>query len=233
MFNRINPSELMNRTWAAIGVAGASLIAGGVQAASGAKRAKRAERELEKMQPPEYAPNQSIMDFYNEALRKYNVNPTDTREYKATSQAIKQGTVQGLNYLQDRRSGLAGIPALINNQNKNILDTAVREEQRKDRDFGILQSATAMKAGEGNKEFQYNKIAPFEKNYNLLALKGGAANQLENAGWSNIFGGISSAGQIYAASDRSGNSGGNDNSWFNSYKNNYGRYRALDPRYGG
>lgn len=223
-------------SWVSVGVTGVSLIAGGIQAGTASEKAKRAQRQLENMNPPPYKENQSISDFYREALRKYNLNPTDTREYKATAQGIKQGTVQGLNYLQDRRSGLAGVPNLIANQNKGLLDTAINQERRKDIDLSVLGDATSLKSREGDKEFQFNKIAPFEKNYNLLALKGGAYNEIANAGLQNIFNGLSSASQMYMVNKMYGSGqqpNSNGGNWYNSYLNNIGKYGRTDPRLGG
>ena len=78
--------------------------------ANAASKAKKSERGLEDSlkNTPQYRPNKSIMDYYSDAVRKYNVQPTETREYKTASQAIKQGTIQALKSLQDRRSALAG-----------------------------------------------------------------------------------------------------------------------------
>lgn len=47
-----------------------------------------------------------------------------------------------------------------------------------------------MKAGEDRMAFEVNQQQPFERKYNLLAMKAGAANQTANAGMSNIFGGL-------------------------------------------
>jgi len=147
--------------------------------ANAASKAKKAERQLEGMQPPTYRPNQSILNYYDEALRRYNVAPTETAQYKVDKQNIEQGVIQGLKAAQDRRGAMATIPSLMLGRNRSLLQSAVNAENRKARDFSVLGQATGMKAGEGMKEFQYNQLAPFEKNYNLLAMKaaGERANQ--------------------------------------------------------
>ena len=189
------------------------LVTAGVsvyQAASSASKAKKAERSLEESlkNTPKYKPNQSILNYYDEALRKYNTNPSDTREYKLASQDIKQGTVQGLKALQDRRSGLAGVPTLIGNQNNSLLNAAVRSEQEKARQFGVVGQAAGMKTGEDKAAFQQNEVYPFESRYNLMSMNaaGNRADQRQNT--QNAFNNASGAASILAGGDGGGSNWG-------------------------
>ena len=191
------------------------LITAGISAYSAlrsSKKAKDTENELEVSlnNAPKYKPNSSILSYYNEALRRYNTNPSDTREYKVASQNIKQGTVQGLKYLQDRRSGLAGTPTLIANQNNSLLKAAVNAENRKAQEFSVLANATGMKAGEDRAAFQQNEMYPFEAKYNLLQMKAAAqrANQRQNT--SNLYTNLGAAGSIMAGGDGEGWGSGRD-----------------------
>lgn len=165
-------------------------------AASSASKAKKSERGLEESlkNTPQYRPNQSILNYYDEALRKYNVNPSDTREYKLAKQDINQGAVQGLRSLQDRRSGLAGIPTLIANKNNFLLRAAVDAERRKAQEFSVLGQATQMKAGEQRQAFQQNEMYPFEARYNLLAMKAAGARADQRTSTENAFNNLSSVG---------------------------------------
>ncbi len=188
------------------------LITAGISAYSALrnkKKAKDSEKELEESlkNTPQYKQNQSILNYYDESLRKYNVNPSDTREYKTASQNIKQGTVQGLKAAQDRRSGMAVIPTLIANQNNSLLTAAVRSEQRKAQEFSVLGQATGMKAGEDRAAFQQNQMYPFEARYNLLSMKaaGERANQRQNT--SNLYNNLSAASSILAGGDGLGGQG--------------------------
>lgn len=167
--------------------------------ASSASKAKKAEKGLEESldRTPKYKPNQSILNYYDEALRKYNVNPSDTREYKLAQQGIKQGTVQGLRYLQDRRSGLAGVPSLISGQNNALLRAAVNAEQRKDMELNRVGQAASMKAGEESKAFQQNEMYPFEAKYNLLAMKAAGSRADQRQHTQNAFNNLSSLGSLY------------------------------------
>ncbi len=209
-----------------IGLATAAI--GGIQAIAGAAARKKQEKALEGMKNPTYTPNQSILDYYDKALAKYNTSPTDTAAYKQQRQDIEQGTVQGVNQLQDRRSALAGVGNLIQNQNNSLLKASVAGEQQKAQQFATLGNATNMKAGEGAKQFQYNKLAPFEKDYNLLAAKAGASSQRENAGLQNIYQGLTS----YAALDQNKKNGGNNNIFAYTRKQPLNNYNySFDPQY--
>lgn len=184
-------------------LAGAAI--GGIQAIGGRRRARKAENELENLQSPQYAQNASILDFYNKALDRYNVSPTDSAMYKRNAQNILRNTATGLRSLQDRRSALGGTSSIIRAMNDATLDTEVAAENQRNQRFGELQGATAMKANEDDKAFQINKLAPFERKYNLLAMKAGASNQVANAGLSNIFGGLQNYSNYQLAKDIYGN----------------------------
>lgn len=179
--------------------------------AHAASKAKKAENQLEDSlnNAPKYKPNSSILQYYDEALRKYNANPSDTREYKMASQGIKQGTVQGLNYLQDRRSGLAGVPTLIANQNNSLLKAAVNSENRKAQEFGVLGNAANMKAGQEAKAFQQNELYPFEAKYNLLSAKAAGNRAAQRQETSNVFNNLGAAASLYDGGDMNWGTGRN------------------------
>lgn len=183
------------------------LISGASSVIKGEER-KDVERKLENMQTPTYRRNQSIIDFYDEALRKYKVTPTETAAYKIDKQNAMQGTTQGLRALQDRRSGLAGIPALISGQNNALLKASVRAEQDKSRQAGIVSNAASAASAERMRDFQYNNIAPFEKEYNLLARKAAGLAAAQNKATENAYKNLSSGIGSMGSGGGSGTFGG-------------------------
>ena len=164
--------------------------AGLAQSIIGGAKAKKYQKQLEGMESPVYNPNQGILEYYNKALSRYNVNPTDSALYKRNVRDIDRNVSSGLNYLQDRRSATAGLSSILRGANDAKLNANVAAEQQKDQRFGVLGQATNMKVNEDDKAFQQNQIAPFERKYNLLAMKAGQANQTANAGLQNIFGSL-------------------------------------------
>lgn len=165
----------------AIGIA--QTIAGGIQA-------HRAQKKLEKLQSPTYTPNQSIMDYYNKALQRYNVNPYQSQQYQYASQMGNRNFAAGVNSLQSRNSAVGGISRLSAINNDAALKAGVAAEGEQNRRFSALGSATEAKAGEDRMAYQYNQLAPYEKKYNLLAQKAGGGSQVANAGISNTFGAL-------------------------------------------
>lgn len=166
--------------WGAIGQA----VIGGAQAIGGEIRAHRAEKKLENM-ADNYKPNESIMDFYNKALSRYNVNPYTSNMYNMQKKNIDRNVATGVNALQSRRGAIGGINSLVETANDGYLKAAAGAESQQSQALGQLGQATGMKANE--------QFKPFEMKYNLLSAKAGGGAQTMNAGLSNIFGGIQSA----------------------------------------
>lgn len=164
--------------------------AGILQSIIGGISARKNQKKLEAMQSPTYMPNQSILSYYNDALARYGVSPTDSAMYKRQQRDIQRGVNTGISSLQDRRTGLGGISSILRAANDANLNANVAAEQQRDRRFAELGNATQMKAGEERTAFDINQMQPFERKYNLLAMKAGANNQTANAGLSNIFGGL-------------------------------------------
>jgi len=187
----------------------AAIVGTGVsiyQAAHSAKLRRNAEKRLENManNAPTYKPNQSILNYYDEALRRYNTPATESAEYKANKQNIQQGTQQGLAASRDRRLGGALIPALIQNQNNSLLKASALGEQRKAGEFATLGSATNMRAADQNKEWAQNNLYPFEAQYNLLAMKAAGQAQVQNQSMQNASNGLMSLGTMAGSGAFSG-----------------------------
>lgn len=166
---------------------------GAVQGVAGYFGAKKARKQLEGLQSPTYTPAKSVSDYYNQALGRYQQSPYQSNLYKMQSQNIARGTAQGIAGLQDRRSALSGISGLIQGQNDAQLKALVGAEQDQNQKFSQLGSATQAMAGEERQAWNVNQMMPYERRYNLLAMKAQANNQLMNAGLQNIAGGGMSA----------------------------------------
>lgn len=178
-------------------VGGIGMLAGLGQAIFSGR--KKAERELNKQidKSPKYTANKSILDYYNKALSRYSVNPTDSAMYKSQMQGIDRGLSGGVNALQDRRSATAGLSSILRASNDAKLSANVAAEQEKNNRFSVLGGATQLKANEDDKAFQQNEVVPFELRTNMAAQKLQAANQRANAGMQNIFGGLQTAAAGY------------------------------------
>jgi hypothetical protein len=166
------------------------------QSIFGGSKAKKAQKQLEGMQTPTYGGSESIMDYYNKALARNNANPYQSQQYQYATGAAARNQAAGIGALQDRRSAVGGISRLTAIGNDAALKAGVQAEQQQNQRFGQLGQAAGMKTADELRQFQQNKLAPYEQKYNLLSAKAGAANNTVNSGMSNIFGGLNSAGQM-------------------------------------
>ena len=173
---------------------------GGLQALFGLGQSifsgrKKAERKLNAQidLSPKVSQNRSILDFYNKALQRYNVNPTDSALYKMQQRDIGRAGATGIQGLQDRRSALGGISSILRGMNDASLNANVAAEQEKNRRFGDLGTATGMKAEDDKYVFNQNEVVPFDLKTQLAAMRLQAANQRANAGSQNLFGGFQTA----------------------------------------
>lgn len=171
-------------------------VGGLVQSIFGGINARKQQKRLNNMidNTPKYEANKSIMDYYNQALSRYGVSPTETAMYKQQMKNIDRNVAGAVSSLQDRRSGLAGVSSILRGANDASLNANVAAEQQRDRRFNELGQATNMRSQEEQKAWQQNVALPFELKYNLTSQKAGAANQLANAGLQNIFGGLQNWG---------------------------------------
>jgi hypothetical protein len=165
----------------------AGIIAGGLKTVGGLAQTifsgeKKANRKLEQFANT-YKPNESIMDFYNKALSRYDSNAYNSAAYKQQTNQIGRNLATGIGASQSRRGGLATIGGLVQGSNDASARAAAQAEQQQAQSLGQLGQAAGMKT----QEQKY----PFEMKYNLLAAKAGQAARTKNMGLQNIFGGLS------------------------------------------
>lgn len=167
--------------------------AGIVQSILGGSRERKAENAIENLQTPTYNPNSSILNYYNTALQRYNLNPYQSPEYQYGIQQGARGTAAGINALQNSGgSAIGGISRLIALQNNNALQSGITATREQDQRFGQLGQAAGMKSNEERYGFQINKLMPYQKQLDLLTAKAKGGAAIMNAGLNNIFGGAGS-----------------------------------------
>lgn len=177
-----------------IGTAGVGLaqsIIGGISAHS-------AQKKIENTPTPVYQPSKGINDYYQEALNRYSTSPYASMMYQQAQNRIAQSQAGGINALQDRRSALSGVGAIVGQGERALGQAGVQAENMRRQDFSTLGRAAEMKAGDDQTAFQYNKLLPYQKRMSILGAKAAGGNQMLNAGMQNVFGGISGAAQLGA-----------------------------------
>lgn len=171
-------------------------VGGLAQTIFGGSRAHKAEKALQNLQTPVYEQSKAIGDYYNQALSRYNTNPYQTQQYQMQQNQIQGRLGAGLNALKGRGGAVAGVSRLAAQGNDASLQAGAAAERQQSQNFAQLGQASQMKAGEDRASFQYNKLAPYQKQYSLLAQKAAGGNQMMNAGIQNLFGGTSTLGQM-------------------------------------
>ena len=159
---------------------------GAIQTGLGYFQQKKALKDLEKMQSPTYTANNGILDYYNKSLAKYNVNPYTTSYYKQAEKMAGRNLASGLGALQSRGQALAGVSSLVQGSNDAMLKAGATAEDMQRQDLSRLGQAAGMKAGEEQIAFNVNQMQPFERKYNLKALKAGGGTNIFNAGLTNL-----------------------------------------------
>ncbi len=83
------------------GVAGGlQTLVGLGQTIFGGGKARRTQRDLENY-ANSFQPNQSIMDYYNKSLAKYNANPYNSQQYQQQNNRINSNLATGIGALQN------------------------------------------------------------------------------------------------------------------------------------
>ena len=160
---------------------GLQSLFGAGQAIFGAGKAKRTQKDLESYAEG-FQPNKSILDYYNESKKRYNVDPTETSTYKLQQQGIGANTAQAIGATQDRRGGLASIGRIMKGATDASGRAIMNAEAVQGQNLSRLGQAAGMKMGEEQKKFDLM--------YNLKAQKAAAAANQVSSGIKNMFGGL-------------------------------------------
>lgn len=188
-------------------LSGVGSVGGLIQAIGGNRQEKDAENALQNLQTPTYTPSSSIMDYYNKALQRYSVNPYDSPLYKKAQEDAQRTTAMGITALQGGRNTIGGVTNLAQIQSDNLLKASAAAQQEQAGELTQLGTAASAKTNELDKAFKYNQLAPYEKQYNLLAMKGAGGANIMNTGLSNIYNGLGSASNALLANKIYGSGG--------------------------
>jgi hypothetical protein len=181
-----------------------SAAAGGLQTILGIGQSifsgrKKAERALNSQidAAPKTTANASILDFYNKALSRYNVNPYNSSLYKHQSQTADRNLVSALGSTGGRSGRIGALGGLLQNTNDSLLKAASAAEGQQAQALSQLGSATGMKSNEDERVFEQNVNMPYNLRLQLKAQNLQGANQRTNAGMQNLFGGLGTLGSSY------------------------------------
>ena len=186
---------------AAITLAQAGL--GALQASTSGAKARERELDAYAKQSPLYKRSKSVDDYYQEAMNRYRENPYQSQQYQLGAMEARRSTAQALGAMQGRRV-LGDISTLAEREKSNLQRLGAQAEAQRNARFGQLGGATQMKTGEEYKEFDINKMTPYNRMLQLKQLKAQAANDRYNAGLQMIGGAATNAamGAMYGGFDK-------------------------------
>lgn len=190
---------------------GVEMVAAGLQGLAGLGQMifsgrKKAQRELDALdsQVPQYEGSKPLSRYYQTALQRYYTPPSQTAMYKRNMQNVERSAMSGLRALQGRGGALAGVNQLMANKNNALLNTEAAAEQEQNRRFNQLGFASNMLTSDQLRQFQYNKLMPFQRKDRLSQMKLAASNARFDAGIQNIFGGLSGMSMLGKKKDENG-----------------------------
>lgn len=170
------------------GLSAAQTIGGIIQAARGRKELKKEIAGL-----PQYQKSQGILDYYNQAMQRYGVSPTQTAAYKRQMANIQRAGATGLANLGSARERLGATSSIVRSMADAGLGAEAAAEQEQNRRFGQLGAAAQLKRGEEMAAFQQNQVLPSQMRLQMAAQRAAGGTQIANVGLSNLFGAAQSA----------------------------------------
>lgn len=183
-----NPNPISPLTAIQGGLSAIQTIKGIIQAAQGRKELKKEIANL-----PQYQQSQGILDYYNQALNRYGVSPTQTAMYKRQMQNIQRAGATGLAGARGTAARMGAASSIARSLADASLGAEVSAEQEQARRFGQLGQAAQLKRGEESAAFQQNLVLPSQMRLQMASQKAAGGAQLANVGLSNLFGAAQSA----------------------------------------
>lgn len=169
-------------------------LAGVAQTIGGLIGRHNNQKALNALQNPRYTPSKALADYYQTALNRYNAGPYNSAFYNEATKQANRGVAAGLSYLGDRRSALAGVPALIAGRDAAMEKAGVQGEAMQREALGQVGAAANAYTGDQRYAFDINQMMPFERRYSELSGKLQANNQMINAGINNLSTGLTGGG---------------------------------------
>lgn len=204
-----------------------AIIQGGLglgQMIGGAIGAAKGRRELKGLlaKAPQYTPDTGIMSYYNQALQRAGVSPTESALYKRQMQNIGRSAATGMRAALQQGEGLAAAPSISRAMSDAALAAETAAEQQQAQRFGALGSAAQMASRETQRAFDINQMQPWQIKAQMAGQRAAGGAQTFNIGAGNIFG----AGSSLATADLYKQLYGKGGSKYGAIGNLLGRYGA-------
>lgn len=173
---------------------GVAALTGGAQILTAGKKKKEAALEAQAANAPKYQGSGALDQYYQQSLQQANTAAQQSALFKQQQQQANRNMASGLAASNVLGGGQGLVSKLVQGTNDATMKNIAGAEAQKERRFGQLGQVTQQKEAQDYRKFQINEQQPWETKYNLLAAKAAAAGQQQQAGFSNLMGGLTSMG---------------------------------------
>lgn len=157
-------------------------ITAGVQAIGGTAQLIAGARMAKKNKAPTYEIPAEVSQNLSDAQRMA-LEGMPAEQKQQYVQNLQRSTMFGLNAMNDRKAGLAGLSSLVQNQNDAYGNLLSMDAQARQQNQQLLMQQRENMAQYKDKQFDFNKVQPYLQ-------KAQAAQALQGAGIQNILGGL-------------------------------------------
>jgi len=187
--------------WVATGASVLGTAFGIYQGVKSQNAADESQARLDRLakSSPIWKPDVSIKDYYQKALNRINENAFGTAAYLQNKKVAEMGTATGLNALKSRPGARLGdVNKLVEIQNNANQNAIARADADKNTRLGMLGNAASALNNQSYKEFDVNKLTPYNNMFGLTGQQLAAQNNQAQAGWQGALSGISNIAAIGA-----------------------------------
>jgi hypothetical protein len=173
----------------------ANIGAGLISGVTGFFQRRAAKKALAKLQRPEYQIPDEILRNQKMAEQAANEG-LPSAQYNQAMQNIQRQQNRGISAAADRRGGLMALPGLQQQANDALLGLDVKNAQARMANQQKLYGINSQVAGYKDKQWDINKMQPYERDYQYNMGLLGAGNQNLVSGGEKLLGG---AGELIAS----------------------------------
>lgn len=165
-------------------------IAGGLLSGIvGLSQRSKANKALAALKRPEYnIPNEILENQKNAQMAANEGLPS--AQYNQAMQNIQRQQNRGIAAATDRRAGLMALPGLQQQANDTTLNLDVKNAQQRLKNQQQLYGINSQVAGYRDKQWDINKMQPYQRDYQYNMGLLGAGNQNALAGADKFLGGL-------------------------------------------
>lgn len=168
---------------------GSGLLGGAV----GYFQRRAAKKALSKLQRPEYEIPNEILENQKRAQMAANEG-LPSAQYNQAMQNIQRQQNRALTSASDRRGGLMALPGLQQQANDSLLNLDVKNAEQRLKNQQQLYGINSQVAGYKDKQWDINKMQPYQRDYTYNMQLLGQGNQNMFAGADKLLGGLALAG---------------------------------------